>query len=164
MNRILFHCTILVFASAATAAEISGTISAPLTLTEDSNLVGDITCAVSGAPCLIIGAPAITLKLNGFTMTGLGDPQTGCSGKNVANEIGILVNAQANVVIQGPGLVQQFQNTGVLLLNSSSVTVTGVTTATNCNSGILLSGGALNEISNNVSIRNGNGSAPCGGI
>ncbi len=158
-------CVLLACAGgSANAVEINGIISAPLTITEDSELVGDVTCTVSGAPCITIGASAVRLKLNGFTMTGLGDSQTGCKGAAVANEFGIFVNAQAEVMIQGPGLVQQFQNTGVLLLNSSSVTVTGVTAATNCASGILVSGGALNELSRNVSIRNGNGVSPCGGI
>jgi parallel beta-helix repeat protein len=147
------------------AKDISGIISSTLTLTDNSRLVGDVTCTVNGAPCITINAPGIVLDLNGYTMTGLGDPQTGCSGSNVANEIGIFVNAQPNVTIQGLGIVQQFRNSGILVNNSAGVTVTGLTTSTNCNSGILVGGGSTdNLIENNISIRNGNLTSPCGGI
>jgi hypothetical protein len=113
----------------------------------------------------VINAPGVLFDLNGYTMTGLGDPQTGCSGSNMANEIGIFVNAQPNVTIQGLGIVQQFRNSGIVVNNSPSATVTGLTTSTNCNSGILLGGGSAdNLIENNISIRNGNLGAPCGGI
>jgi hypothetical protein len=155
---------ILVFAGTAHAAKISGTISSTLSVTEDSDLVGDVTCQVTGAPCISIDAPQVTLRLNAFTMTGQGDPQTGCSGAATANEIGILVNSQIGVTVHGPGLVQQFRNTGVQLLLSTGVKVVGVTTSTNCASGILVAGGADNQFLRNVSIRNGNGSNPCGGI
>lgn len=154
----------IVWKQNAQAANISGPIASTLTITEDSALVGDVTCTVSGAPCIIIGAPHVTLKLNAFTINGQGDPQTGCGGAATANEIGILVNAQVAATVQGPGLVQRFRNTGVLLLNSTGVTVTGITTATNCASGILVGGGGDNQLIKNVSVRNGNGASACGGI
>lgn len=162
-TSVLF-ALVVVCAGNAQAAKISGTIPATLTLTEDSDLVGDVTCTVTGAPCIAIGAPQVTLRLNGFTMTGLGDPQTGCGGAATANEFGILVNAQIGVTIHGPGLVQQFRNTGIQLAASTGVKVTGVTTSTNCASGILVAGGADNQLYRNVAIRNGNGGAACGGI
>ncbi len=96
----------LAWAIALPAKDISGVISSTLTITDNSRLVGDVTCTVTGAPCIVMNAPGILLDLNGYTMTGLGDPQSGCSGSNVANEIGILVNAQPNVTIQGLGIVQ----------------------------------------------------------
>jgi hypothetical protein len=37
-----------------------------LTITENSQLVGDVTCTVTGAPCITFGAPGIALKLNGL--------------------------------------------------------------------------------------------------
>src|SRR5439155_24542036 len=43
----LFAC-----ASGARARDIGGTISATLTITEDSQLVDDVTCTVTGAPCI----------------------------------------------------------------------------------------------------------------
>jgi hypothetical protein len=107
----------------------------------------------------------LILDLNGYNMVGLGDAATGCSGSQTANEVGIFVNMLENVIIRGPGVVTQFRNNGILLVSSTGGTVTGVTTSTNCMSGILLGGGSSkNLIENNVSIRNGNLSNPCGGI
>ena len=154
---------LLVWAGSAQAADISGTISTTLTISENSKLVGDVTCTVSGAPCIALSS-GVTLDLNGFTMTGLGDSQTGCTGTSIANEVGIDVNAQSNVVIRGPGLVQRFRNMGIRFLNSTGATVTGVTMSTNCSSGIILQGGSDHVVEGNVSVRNGNLSAPCGGI
>jgi len=59
--------------------------------------------------CAPIGASNVTLDLNGYSMTGQGDP-SGCSGTSTANEYGILVALQRNVVIRGLGIVQQFRN------------------------------------------------------
>jgi parallel beta-helix repeat protein len=50
------------------------------------------------------------------------------------------------------------------ILNSSGVTVTGITASTNCFSGIFMSGGSDNILDGNISVRNGNLSNPCGGI
>src|SRR5215472_6142747 len=88
------------------AKDIGGTISATLTITENSQLVDDVVCMVTGAPCIAIGAPNVTLNLNGFTMTGLADPQTPCTRAPVAREEGIEVNTQPGVTIQGPGLIR----------------------------------------------------------
>lgn len=145
-------------------ARIGGTISSTMTLTEDSVLTADVTCNVTGGPCIVINAPLVTLDLNGYTITGQGDPQTGCSGGAMAGEFGILVNSQAGVTIHGPGVVQRFRNTGIQILTSTGTRVNAVTTAKNCASGILLAGGAANELYDNISIQNGNGNSPCGGI
>src|SRR5579863_2626382 len=105
---------LLVCAGGAHAADISGTIGTTLTIMDNSRLVGDVTCTVTGAPCIAFGASGLTLDLNGYSITGLGDPLTACSGAATANEVGILVNMMQNVVIRGLGLVRQFRNTGVL--------------------------------------------------
>src|SRR6476646_7349203 len=79
----------------AYAADIGGTISSTLTITEDSQLVDDVTCTVTGAACIAIGAAGVTLDLNGFTMTGAADPATACFGGTIAamgGEFGIFVN------------------------------------------------------------------------
>src|SRR5215472_13445229 len=107
-------CTLVVFASIAHATDISGTISSTLTITEDSQLVDDVTCTVPGAPCISIGAPHVTLELNGFTITGQADPQTACNGGPstfvpTALEDGIDLQAQSDVAIHGPGLIQRFR-------------------------------------------------------
>lgn len=163
MSHRLFAAAVVLMGT-AWAAEISGTISSTLTITEDSKLLDDVTCTVTGAPCIVINAPSVTLDLNGYTMTGQGDPQTACSGGSTASEVGIAVNSQAGVSIHGPGVVQRFRNAGIVLVTSTGTTVDAVTTSTNCLSGILVSGGGANELYDNISIRNGNGSAACGGI
>ena len=156
----LLTCTVIV-----QAAKISGPIATTMTLTEDSQLVGDVTCTVSGAPCIVIGARNVTLDLNTFTMTGQADPQTACSGGGaIGAEAGIVVSNQTNVTIQGPGIIQRFRGFGIELSSATETTVTGVTTSTNCFSGIIVIGGSLNELTKNISIRNGNQSNPCGGI
>jgi hypothetical protein len=159
-----------VCAGGAYATDIGGTISATVTITEDSQLVDDVNCTVTGGPCIAIGAPNVTLDLNGFTITGQADPQVACVASpglpipNASGEAGIFVNAQKEVVIRGPGLVQQFRNFGILLLNSTSGTVKGVTMSNNCFSGVILVGGSDHLLEGNVTVRNGAPSAPCGGI
>lgn len=146
------------------AADVGGTIATTLTITEDSQLVDDVTCTVTGAPCIAIGAPNVTLELNGFTMTGQADPQIACSGAGTGAEIGIDVNTQTGVAIRGPGLVKQFRGHGIRLLNSTGGTVVDVTTSTTCFSGIFVTGGSDHRIDRNVAVRTGNATASCGGI
>ncbi len=43
----------------AQATDISGIIATTLTIFEDSELVGDVTCTVADAPCIAFGAPGI---------------------------------------------------------------------------------------------------------
>jgi hypothetical protein len=160
----LFIGSLLICISTAHGTDISGTITTTLTITENSRLVGDVICTVTGAPCIAFGASNLILDLNGFSMTGLGDPITGCMGNGTAGEFGIDVNAVSNAVIRGLGLVQQFRNHGIRLNNSTGVTVSGVTMSTNCFSGIILIGGSSHLLENNVSVRNGNLANPCGGI
>jgi hypothetical protein len=160
---VAFVGAVVVCAGSAHAMDIGGTISTTLTITEDSQLVDDVTCTVTGAPCIAIGAPLVTLELNGFTMTGQGDPQAACASSG-PNEAGILVNAQKDFVIRGPGLVQQFRNFGIQLQNSTGGTVKGVTMSNNCASGVIVIGGSDHLLQGNVSVRNGAPTAPCGGI
>jgi hypothetical protein len=168
-----FLFALFVCAGTAQATKISGPIFTTLTISEDSQLVGDVSCTVSGAPCIRIIAPNVTLDLNGFTMTGLGNSQTGCDvggggtpgqGGGTLGEQGIVVNGQIGVTIRGPGLVQRFRQFGIQFLNSSGSTIMGMTLSTNCFSGIIVIGGADNQLIQNVSVRNGNLANPCGGI
>jgi len=107
----------------------------------------------------------VTLDLNGFTMTGLADPATACSGITPpGGEFGILVNGFNNVTIHGPGLVQRFRAQGIQLNNSSDSTISDVTSSTNCASGFQVNNGSNNLLENNVSVRNGHVTAACGGI
>jgi len=76
MCRCLVGAALLLSTSAATAEDISGLITSTRTIREDSRLVGEVTCTVTGAPCIQFGSPHIELRLNGFTMTGQADPAT----------------------------------------------------------------------------------------
>lgn len=93
----------------AHAEDISGTVVRTLILSENTRLVGNVTCTVEGAPCIAFGVPGITLSLNGFTMTGLANATTGCSGASVVSEFGISTNNQSDVAVRGPGVVQRFR-------------------------------------------------------
>ena len=165
MRSVLtFVLPLLTCAVGASAREISGTITTTLTLTEDSILTGDVTCATVGATCIVLGAPGITLDLNGFALTGLADPQIGCSGLSTAGEVGIDINMQRDVVIRGPGLVQRFRNQGIQLRNSTAVKILAVTVSTNCLSGVFVNGGSDHVLEGIVAVRNGHLTNPCGGI
>src|SRR3954454_12607846 len=154
-----------VSASSVQATDIRGTISTTLTITEDSELVDDVTCTVTGAACIAVGAAGVTLELNGFTMTGLANPVTACIGTTPpGGEFGIVVNSFNNVTIRGPGLVQRFRAQGVFLTGSSGSTVTDVTSSTNCASGFQVNNGSNNLLENNVSVRNAHLVSACGGI
>ena len=160
-----FLGALVAFVGSAHAADIGGTISSTLTITEDSQLVDDVTCTVTGAACIAFGAAGVTLDLNGFTMTGLADPATACSGITPpGGEFGIVVNGFNNVTVRGPGLVQRFRAQGVFLTGSSGSTVRDVTSATNCASGFQVVNGSNNLLENNVSVRNAHPTAACGGI
>jgi hypothetical protein len=173
MNQILSNritrCVFSVLAffvcgAGAQATDISGTISTTLTIFEDSELVGDVTCMVAGAPCIAFGAPGIKLHLNGFTITDGANPSSNCASSSFTED-GIQVNAQHDVAILGPGLVQKFAGLGISLLGSTKVKVRGVTASDNCFSGIFLFGTTDSDIERNVSVRNSIGSkgSPCGG-
>jgi hypothetical protein len=169
-NRItlslLFVSALFVCSGRANATEISGTISTTLTITEDSELVGDVTCVVVDAPCIKLGAPRIKLRLNGFTITGRGDPPTNCTSTTVfAPEDGIQAAGQDDVAVLGPGLVQKFRRWGISLLNSTKAKVKHVTFSDNCFSGLQLVGVTDSDIEKNTSVRNAGGSSgfSCGG-
>ena len=154
------------FAGSAHATDLSGTISSTVTITEDSQLVGDVTCTVVDAPCIKIGAPSISLRLNGFTITGRADPPANCTNTtDFVPEDGVSVVAQHDVAILGPGLVQKFRRFGVLLRGSTKIEVKHVTSSHNCFSGIQVSGVTDSDIEKNVAVGNAIASAEfsCGG-
>jgi parallel beta-helix repeat protein len=157
---------LLLTAGTAFAADIQGTISSTLTITETSQLVGNVTCNVTGAACIAFGAPGIALKLNGFAITGQADAVTGCAGGQVAGEHGILINGLRGAIVQGPGIVQRFRAHGIIITGASSrVLVNKVTTSTNCMAGIIVTGASTdNDLEANTAVSNGNSSAQCGGI
>ena len=162
---VVVVCAVLVSAVSAKAEDIRGTIVRTLMLSEDSRLVGDVTCQVTGAPCIAFGAPNIALTLNGFSITGSIDAATGCRGTSVGTETGISTNGQANVGIRGPGIIQRFQGDGILFMGTAKGWVQGVTTSTNCLSGIRVNPTSTAiSVESNISVRNGTAAAACGGI
>lgn len=169
MNRSLAHRIAIVtlafsalffYARPVLATDISGPVSATVTINDDSELVGDVTCTVSGAPCIAFGASGITLHLNGFTISG---SSTDCTGSTATD--GIDVTGMQNVTILGPGLIEKFAFFGIALRHATGVKVAGVTAADNCFSGIFLSATTGSDIEKNLSVRNSMHSRgnPCGG-
>lgn len=151
----------------ALAEDISGFIATTRTIRDNSRLVGDVTCTVTGAPCITFGASHIDLRLNGFTITGQADPTTACNGTITANEHGISSGGQSDVEVRGPGVVQRFRAHGIFFTGTLLGKVEGVTTTTNCQSGILINPTSSKiSIGSNVSVRNGSSQAgaSCGGI
>ena len=152
---------------AAAAEDITGLITSTRIIRDNSRLIGDVTCIVPGAPCIQFGAPRISLRLNGFTMTGQGDPNNACSGAITAGEQGINSGGQADVEVRGPGVVRNFRSDGVLFNGSLGGKVESITTTTNCQSGIRVTATSSRvTITGNISVRNGStaAGAACGGI
>jgi hypothetical protein len=183
MRRVLFITNVVVLIAIALAAaarpaaaeDISGTILVTKVIFEDSRLTGDVTCAVVGAPCISFGAPHLTLKLNGFTMTGLANLQTPCPPQTPPGlgETGIDVTNQSDETILGPGVVQGFRQFGIRLRGATDSVVRQVTASSNCWSGFFVTSFGPpspttishdNVVEEIVSVRNGHPVFSCGGI
>ena len=157
--------SLLLIAVSARAENISGTITTTRVITENSQLVGDVTCMVQGASCIQFGASGITLNLNGFTMTGLADPNTGCAGTPVGGENGINTGrpersndsgARAGSEVSQSGHPTQWrqQGTGGAGYGIEQLRFRPYSTG----------GSGDNHVEANVFTRNGNAGIPCGGI
>ena len=159
-------CVAIVIPRNARAADISGLVSTTRVITDNSRLVGDVTCTVTGGPCIMFGESHIELRLNGFTMTGQAGPD-GCGGARVANEHGISSNGQTDVGVRGPGIVQRFRASGILFTGTLLGGVEWVTATTNCESGIRVNPTSSKiNVGANIATRNGttDPGSPCGGI
>ena len=153
-------------ANSLAAIDISGTISRTLTITEDSQLVGNVNCTVAEAPCILIGASDVRLKLNGFNLTGPATPPANClTPANFLPADGISMAGRRNVSVLGPGIVERFRRHGVFVNTSTRVSVRQVTVSYNCFSGVFLGVTTESNVEDNVLVRNGTASAgnPCGG-
>ena len=184
MNRLLLSrmaiavlavMALFVCAGRAAATDISGNISTTVTITEDSQLVDDVTCAVpltvSGAnPCIAFGTDHIHLSLNGHTITGPVDAPTNPTSCSFPADsmfgVGILASGRTDVKLEGPGVVQKFQRWGILLLSSDHVTVRNVTATRNCWSGMQTISTSDSQFEEDIWVNNASGShgAACGGI
>lgn len=167
--------TFLACVERAEATDISGTIGSTLAISDDSQLVGDVTCAVPltvpGAnPCIAFRADHIHLRLNGHTITGPVDgpaePNNCSFGSDSMFGVGILASGRSDVKIVGPGVIQKFERWGILLVSSDHVTVRKVTVTRNCWSGMQTIGASESNFEENVWANNAAGShgAACGGI
>jgi hypothetical protein len=155
------------FGSAPSAADsVSGLITRTYVIVEDTDLTGDVTCDVTGAPCFSFGASGVQLRLNGFTITGKADSFTACAGAALtANEGGVYTNNQNNVVVNGPGLVQRFRQHGVWVAGSQDTRVENLTASTNCGSGVFIAANSFGTLVEGItSVRNGSAAASCGGV
>jgi parallel beta-helix repeat protein len=171
----LLVLALFVCAERAQATDISGTITSTLTISDDSQLVGDVSCNVpltaadvnGVASCIAFGASHITLHLKGHTLTGPVTPPTNCSLPSDAHfGVGIYVNGQTDVKIEGRGVIQHFERWGILLRSSTGVTVRKVTANRNCWSGMQTISVSDSNFNANVWANNAAGSngAACGGI
>ena len=109
------------------AEDISGTIGATRIITDDSRLVGDVTCTVIDNPCIVVGASGIKLSLNGFTMTGPANPDD----SSTCNPMGgpppadlIVIADQTDVQILGPGLLQRARRNGIFVGGAANTRIT----------------------------------------
>src|SRR5688572_17023281 len=86
-RRVLTAALLLGFVvvAPARAENISGTIATTKFLTENSELVGNVTCTMTTEPCIDLAASHITLRLNGFTITGSADPDAGVCNPTSGN-------------------------------------------------------------------------------
>jgi parallel beta-helix repeat protein len=163
---LLFGCS-----AHALAEDISGTISTTLFITEDSRLVGDVTCTTTTEPCIDLAASHITLRLNGFTMTGPAEPEAGICNPSSGNPQadGVRTLNVTHVRILGPGMIQKFRRHGIFIVGQAGIrtraTVSDVTSHHNCFSGLLTNTMSFSAITGIVSVRNAlhSGPAPCGG-
>ena len=146
----LLAATLVLGTGAARAADISGTLTTTLTITDPiNNFVGNVTCTMVATPCISFGAPSITLNLNGFTMTGNGARES-CSS-STPGENGITTNGQSGVVIQGPGLIRRFRANGIVVTGDNS-TVDQAFVASTCINGISVQGNS-NQLTNSTVTR-----------
>jgi hypothetical protein len=147
---------------------ISGTITKTFSIVANTDLTGDVTCDVAdGTPCFSFTVPDVELRFKGFTVTGKGNPTTGCGGTVTAGEVGVSTNGQSRVGISGPGLIQRFRHHGVLVTGSFDTRVEALTVSTNCGSGVFVVANSVGTlIEGNTAIRNGSSVAgqACGGI
>jgi hypothetical protein len=158
-------------AGSAAAENISGTITTTKFLTEDSELVGNVTCATTTEPCIDLAASHITLRLNGFTITGSADPDAGICNPTSGNPQadGIRTVNVTHIRIVGPGMIQKFRRHGIFIVGQPNIptraTISDVTSHHNCFSGVFTNTMSSSRIEGIVSIRNAiqSGAAPCGG-
>lgn len=181
LTFVLLICGLAVlfaFVGRARATDLSGTYTTTQTISDDSRLTGDVTCAPTllKAPCIVFGASHIKLSLNGFNITGPVDPKTdiaACSKPSDATfGVGVQAIDQDDIKIEGPGVIQHFERWGILIRSSNPAkyvtheTVRNVSGTYNCWSAIQIILVSDSRFERNVWANNAIGSngAACGGL
>ena len=143
------------------AGPLCGNITGQVIITGNTWLTGNVTCKVTGAACIVFGANNISLKLNGHTITGQGEPRGsstwGSCPSETAFERATDTNLQNNVRILGPGLIGEFREVGILITGNNSL-VQNVVVSSTCREGIFMAG-SHNDLEKNTVVRsslNGN--------
>jgi parallel beta-helix repeat protein len=146
LTKLALLTGFVVLGGAANATTIPSTISSTLTITTNSKLTTNVSCAVpAGAACIQFGASNITLNLSGFTMKGTAPSSASCTPNGGQN--GIDTNGKNNAAVRGPGLVTQFNGLGIVVSGNNS-SVEGVAMTSICSEAITVSG-SYNEIEGN---------------
>jgi parallel beta-helix repeat protein len=114
-----------------------------------------VTCQVTGAACIVFGAPNISLWLNGFTITGQGEPRGSLAWGSCPTEVpferAIDTDLQNNVRILGPGLIGEFRERGILISGKYTL-VQDVVVSSTCLEGIFMEG-SNNDLEDNTVTR-----------
>jgi Right handed beta helix region len=154
----------------AAPGDICGPVTATKFIFENSRLVCDVECQTVATPCIQFGRDGIKLSLNGFTMTGPASPpdlQTCETTGTFQPADGIAAVGRADIVIEGPGVVQKFRRHGLALNGVTKTVVKELVSHQNCFSGVWLVGGSTHTlIEEIVSVKNSAASSffTCGGI
>jgi len=166
------------FTSGGVAAKngISGVIPTTLTISENSELTGDVQCLQTDKqPCIKFGRSGIKLELNGYTITGTANepPRSNCvtDSEFPTNQADGIHSTFDEVKIEGPGMVQRMKRHGIALFGKATdpvedARVREVISNQNCFSGVWLTFVNDSLVDKVVSVRNSAASnfRPCGGV
>lgn len=83
--------------SSNTAIPLSTSLSCGQVIKQSVKLTANLDCKTDG---IIVGADGITIDLNGFTLSGPGEK---------SSKVGIMFADNDNVIVQGPGIIKNFQ-------------------------------------------------------
>jgi hypothetical protein len=152
---VILSSMVVLLTGLAYAGPLSGNITSTLTITRDTWLTGNVTCNVAtGTECIVFGSSFISLELNGFTITGKGATgvnRGSCPTGVVPGEAAIDTNFKNFVLIEGPGLIGEFRERGIVVTGSNSQ-VENVVVSSTCSDGIDVFG-SHNEIDYNKVVR-----------
>lgn len=83
--------------SSSAAIPLSTSLSCGQVIKQSVKLTANLDCKTDG---IIVGADGITIDLNGYTLSGPGQK---------SSKVGIMFADNDNVIVQGPGIIKNFQ-------------------------------------------------------